>query len=433
MVVYNLKPTINVNTESNILTGNDKILQEIKSYLKPGKTIVFDCYPGVDLGSIRELLSQINDADIIFSDDYAEDAQTITKKIAPIMTDDRVFGIMSHATFADFFPKVEVKKCQSNIQNSSKLTIVYGTAAEILAPNADLLIYVGISRWEIQLRFKEGLLNWKDADRQTDALKKVKRGYFFEWRLGDRQRHRIFSKIDYYIDSDDRTTLKMVTSNTLKDSLQTAVNQPIRLVPYFEESVWGGQWMKKNFGLNQDKSNYGWAFDGVPEENSFCFQIGCDQYVIPANILVQERSKDLLGEKVQAIFGDNFPIRFDYLDTMGGQKLSLQVHPTTEYIYDHFGMSYTQNESYYIMDAKPGATVYLGVKDKADKNKMFDDLAAAEDGNIVFPVERYINQFTANKHDHFSIPSGTIHCSGNDIVVLEISQTPYLFTFKLWD
>ena len=115
--------------------------------------------------------------------------------------------------------------------------------------------------------------------------------------------------------------------------------------------------------LDPAPKNYGWCFDCVPEENSLLLDFGSQRLEIPSLDLVFDQPRALLGEKVHARFGDEFPIRFDFLDTMGGGNLSFQVHPLTEYIQRTFGMHYTQDESYYILDAGPRASVYLGLKD----------------------------------------------------------------------
>jgi mannose-6-phosphate isomerase class I len=118
---------------------------------------------------------------------------------------------------------------------------------------------------------------------------------------------------------------------------------------------------------------------------------------------------------------------------MEGENLSLQVHPLTDYIKDNFGMQYTQDESYYILDAKEDATVYLGLREGINNQEMIRELEQAQAGEVIFEAEKYINKFPAKTHDHFLIPAGTIHCSGKNAMVLEISATPYIFTFKLWD
>ncbi|MEE8311771.1 MAG: class I mannose-6-phosphate isomerase, partial [Candidatus Binatia bacterium] len=100
---------------------------------------------------------------------------------------------------------------------------------------------------------------------------------------------------------------------------------------------------------------------------------------------------------------------------------------------ERFGVTYTQDESYYILDAEPGAAVHLGVKTDIDAGEMFADLRQAQSEGVAFPVEAYVNRFPAHRHDHFLIPAGTLHCSGAGSLVLEISATPYIFTFKLWD
>lgn len=243
----------------------------------------------------------------------------------------------------------------------------------------------------------------------------------------------IFDKVEYFIDTNRKNNPKMVTGEALREGLKQISRQPFRTVPYFDPGVWGGQWMKEVCDLDRTKENFAWSFDGVLEENSLYLDFENGIIEIPAMDLVLYQPKPLLGEQVYTRFGAEFPIRFDFLDTMEGQNLSLQVHPLTEYIKKQFGMSYTQDESYYILDAKEDAVVYLGLKDNVNPEKMIGDLCRANSGEDIFDTEKYINKFQAKKHDHFLIPAGTCHCSGLNTMVLEISATPYIFTFKLWD
>jgi len=150
--------------------------------------------------------------------------------------------------------------------------------------------------------------------------------------------------------------------------------------------------------------------------------------------LILTRAREVLGEAVFGRLGREFPIRFDMLDTIHGQNLSLQVHPLTEYIQKNFGMNYTQDESYYLLDVDGDAPcVYLGVKTGVNPDEMLDALRAAQDEGTPFDAEKYVNLIPVKKHDHVLIPAGTVHCSGAGSMVLEISATPYIFTFKLWD
>jgi mannose-6-phosphate isomerase class I len=96
-------------------------------------------------------------------------------------------------------------------------------------------------------------------------------------------------------------------------------------------------------------------------------------------------------------------------------------------------MEYTQDESYYLLDAAPHATVWLGLKTGIDPQQMIGMLHQAHDTGGSFDPSGFVNLLPAKKHDHFLIPAGTIHCSGRDCMVLEISATPYIFTFKMWD
>lgn len=435
MAKYDLYPEIKVNQYSGAWRGYPRIVEEIKKNIRKEKTIIaVESYIGVHNEEIKTNLVDALQPELeIFADDLAFDGDVITEMVKRNLTDDRVFGVMSHQTLDEFYDKGSLYQAGMQIEQAKGLVVIYGTGASLIA-EADILIYADLARWECQCRYRAGGTNWKVSNEEEDPLKKNKRGYFFEWRICDRLKDNLYPKIDFLLDTNVPDDPKMISGDDYRYGLSQAVEQPFRLVPYFDASVWGGQWMKEKFQLDPDADNFGWAFDGVPEENSLYLRYGDVRVEVPALNLVHQFPNELLGPRVHSRFGKEFPIRFDFLDTMEGGNLSLQVHPLTEYIQDKFGMHYTQDESYYILDAGEDAAVYLGVKDNIKLNDMVKDLKKAQEkSEYRFPDEKYVNRFPAKKHDHFLIPAGTVHCGGSNVVVLEISATPYIFTFKLWD
>lgn len=434
-MTYELRPKIDVKefkTATEGKTISDKLIKDINNDSPEIHIVVLETYPGVNQTKIKKLALSLKPSLLVNTADYTLSQGAVDEKLKSTLTDDRVFGFMTHASMIDFFDEAKLKTVNKLIDDHKGLVVVYGVGASLVAKQWQKLIYFDITRWEIQLRFRKGMTNWL-AKPESDQLKKVKRGYFFEWRIADEVKTSLFGSMNYVVNTTNDDHWVMITGKTYKRIQELSVKRPFRLVPYFDSSVWGGQWMKKRYHLDKDKKNYGWAFDGVPEENSILYQLADDEFEMPAINLVHNFPLQLLGERVTARFGPEFPIRFDYLDTMEGGNLSLQVHPKVDYIQHKFGMNYTQNESYYILDATSRSTIYLGVKDGIKKSELFKALSDAQNKNQKFDDNKYINCFPVKKHDHYSIPAGTIHCGGPDTVVLEISATPYIFTFKLWD
>ncbi len=438
--MYNKQPCIEVeNHDHQAWRGYSAMIKEVKKTIaavgKKTVVVAVDLYPGVRVEEIKtKFVDHLGAEKVVFSDEaFFQTAEFVTEKIKVLLTDDRVFGVMSHAHFNNFIDEDKLADAEKSIEAAEGVVVVYGVAAT-LAVTPDIHIYANMARWEIQQRYRSGeIANWKATNFHEDALKKYKRGFFFEWRMADRYKKKHFEQFDYVIDSNIKNDVKMISGGAFLTGLKQASEQPFRVVPFFDPGVWGGQWMKEVCDLDRNVENFAWCFDCVPEENSLLLKVGETIVEIPSIDVVLRHPIALLGNQVHARFGDEFPIRFDFLDTVGGQNLSLQVHPLTEYIQEHFGMNYTQDESYYMLDTGEEAVVYLGVREGITKEFFFNELQKAQTGVVAFPAEKLVNQFPAKKHDHFLIPAGTVHCSGKDAMVLEISATPFIFTFKLWD
>lgn len=395
--------------------------------------LAVDWYAGVHEAEITEGLLP-GFSRIIRMRDLMKPEAEIRRMTDPFMTDDVLFGYVTNLRMPDFFDAEKLAAVRAELETAGEDVLILGTGAALVAPQHAVLAYADMARWEIQQRFRRHEVCGLGVDNREDPVSiQYKRGLFIDWRVLDYYKDTLFARVDWWIDTNAAGDPKMISRETFFRGIDKTARKPFRVVPFFDPAPWGGQWMKDVCDLDREVPNFGWCFDCVPEENSLLLEVEGVKFELPSNDLILLRAREVLGAPVEARFGKDFPIRFDFLDTMGGGNLSLQVHPTTQFIREQFGMPYTQDESYYLLDAQPDAVVYLGLKKGVDRVRMIEDLRAAQRGELVFDAEKYVNKIPAKKHDHYLIPGGTIHCSGAGSMVLEISSTPNIFTFKLWD
>lgn len=436
---YDKFPVVHVK-EKNVLCkqGWSSVCSIIKDAIQliqsNKKIIALECYTEILDEEVLTSLQSNLEGEFFLTKDYMLPEKQIMRMVYPDVTDDAVFGFMTRLTVKDFFDAGKIENLDKEFNHEHETVFIYGVGATLLATQYDLLIYFDMTRWEGQLRQRRNeVSNLGVSNKELKASLQYKQAYFVDWRVVDRHKRTLMDKWDFVVDTVKKNDPKIVEGKAFNGALKETAHQPFRVVPFFDPGPWGGQWMKEYCDLDKNEKNFAWCFDGVPEENSLLLQFNDIIFETPSINVVFAQPKALLGDIVEARFGAEFPIRFDFLDTIEGGNLSLQVHPTNEYIREKFGMFYTQDESYYMLDAQEGAYVYLGLKSGIEPKEMTVELTEAQNGKKPFDADKFVNKIPIKKHDHVLIPAGTVHCSGKGSMVLEISATPYIFTFKLWD
>ena len=436
---FQKSPVVELEQDLDSWRGWRQIIAELRSHLstieKKKIVIAVDLYPGNSEDDFTSILREGLEPELLVSAQRVMlPAEELSKLLASDVTDDPIFGKLTRFKLGELWDQKSLKQVRSKVDKIEEgLILTLGVGASLIT-EPDVIVYGDLARWEIQKRFRANkACNLGLDNSQQKTSDQYKRAYFVDWRLGDRHKRSLFDKWQYYIDCNSVDDPKMISGESFQQVMDHVVSRPFSVVPFFDPGPWGGQWMRDVCGLDKEAPNYAWCFNCVPEENSLLVKVGSETIEMPSLNVVLSRPTELLGPKVHGRFGAEFPIRFDFLDTVEGGNLSLQVHPLTEYIQEEFGVPYTQDESYYILDADPDSKVYLGLKEECKPSEVLEDLEKAQDGEDGFDADKYIESWPVKKHDHFLIPAGTIHCSGAGSMVLEVSATPYIFTFKLWD
>ena len=359
--------------------------------------IIIDAYPGVDLAALTSAahrhLPGYRVVDVEAA--AARPIEEIDALLARNLTDDRVFGVLSHHRLGELYDQDRLADIAALIRDVPAPTVVLGWgAAQLLLDHAAvattggptegsagptaIVVLADLPRWELQQRYRRGMPNWRCDNGGQDVLRKVQARVLR--RVADRrppQAHALRPIMDLLLDThpDGRRRTPDHRGGLPRGSGAGRV-RPFRVVPFFDPGPWGGQWMKEVFDLDRRSTQLRLVLR---------LRAGGEQ---PAARLRRRawsrcrRSTSCSATRAScSATADLRPLRRRVPDPLrlprhDGRRQPLapgasahRVHPATR-----FGMHYTQDESYYLLDAGRGRRRLPRLRDGVDRDAMLRDL-----------------------------------------------------------
>lgn len=428
--MYQPDPTI--TSQGRAGTGFAALLQEIAA--GQPRTVIVDTYhaPGTSRFLSRLRAEWGSEATWIDTRQALKDPAALARDIAPYLTDDPVFGRVCDRAIDLFFdPEKWLELCRA-ARSSAGATVIVGPGA-MLAPLRNAADYCVIAQVPRETVFTSTLRNLGD-DQDRGNWPRYKRSFYVDWPVQNNHQFSVLPACDLVVDITDADNPSFVPVPDLLEAFRQTAQRPFRVRSLFMPGVWGGTRLRELVpDLPQDWPNCAWGFELVGPENTVTFEFEGVKVRTAFDLLMHQQAQQILGRQHYRHFGHFFPIRFDFLDTIGGGDLSCQVHPDDAYINAHFREPCSQQETYYIMEATEGSQVYLGLTETTSPEAFLEDVRRATTEARPFAIEKHVNALPSQTGDLFLIPAGTVHCSGAGNLVLEVSATPYIYTFKIYD
>ncbi len=194
----------------------------------------------------------------------------------------------------------------------------------------------------------------------------------------------------------------------------------IKLAPAYKDYLWGGNKLNEIFGkkCEYDVVAESWELSAHPDGQSIVKSgrykgLSFGEYLVKIG-------RDKIGWKFQNY--DAFPLLIKLIDAK--EDLSVQVHPGDDYALEHEN-EYGKSELWHIIDAEPGACIYMGFSRDVTRDEFLESL---QNGRVL----SLLNRVEVKAGEDYYIPAGTVHAVGKGMLICEVQQSSNS-TYRLYD
>lgn len=205
--------------------------------------------------------------------------------------------------------------------------------------------------------------------------------------------------------------IKLTKSNTIISKGGILILYPLKFHPIYKEKMWGGNKLEEIYDRNIPNNHTGESWDIACHAHGMSEVSNGHLAGMTLEMMFNKHKNALLGSVADKY--DKFPLLVKIIDA--NKRLSLQVHPTDDYARVHENNELGKNEMWYVLWAKEGAKVTLGLKDGVDKATF---AKAIRNGTVA----EYINEIPVKAGDVIDIPAGLLHSIEEGIMLAEVEE-----------
>lgn len=195
---------------------------------------------------------------------------------------------------------------------------------------------------------------------------------------------------------------------------------PFKLRASLHETIWGGQRLGQIAGKQLPEGKR----IGESWETALDSEVVTEPHLAKTlGHLVEQYGESLLGSQSIAVYGPRFPLLAKFLDA--NDWLSVQAHPDDAYAAEHEGGKLGKTETWYILDAEPGAQIVYGLTREVSRATVSEAIAA----NDLEPLMRTVE---VRAGDVVYVPAGTMHAIGAGVALYELQEYSDV-TYRMYD